>query len=96
MNFVRSYFFPNATLTSFPFLLSKLDSRVIKTLEGHFFTLSECLILMKEMGNWSELHSEKSDFLQNPYFSAIYRLHTELEAFLSSSLHLPSSVGQES
>jgi hypothetical protein len=24
------------------------------------------LILMKEMGNWSELHSEISNFLQNP------------------------------
>ena len=37
MDFVRSYFFPNATLTSFPILSSKLDFSVIKTLERHFF-----------------------------------------------------------
>ena len=78
MDFVRSYFFPNATLTSCPFLSSKLDFPVIKTLERHFFYiewvslqcfgLQEDLILMKEMGNWSEMHSERSNFLQNPYF----------------------------
>ena len=32
------------------------------------FLIKENLILMKEMDNWSELHSEISNFLQNPYF----------------------------
>ena len=41
MDFLRSYFFKNEPLISCPFLSSKLDSTVIKTLERHF--LSECL-----------------------------------------------------
>ena len=35
MDFVRSYFITNETLGSRPFLSSKLDSPVIKTLERH-------------------------------------------------------------
>ena len=42
MDFERSYLLTNETLGSCPFLSSKLYS-VIKTLERHFFTLSECL-----------------------------------------------------
>ena len=41
MGFVRSYFITNETLGSCPFLSSKLDSPVIKTLKRYFFTLSE-------------------------------------------------------
>ena len=42
MDFVRCYFITNETLLgSCPFLSSKLDSPVIKTLKRHFFTLSE-------------------------------------------------------
>ena len=43
MDFLGGHFFKNEPLISCPFLLSKLDSPVIKTLERHFFTLSECL-----------------------------------------------------
>ena len=35
MNFVKNYFFTNAALTSCPFLLSKIDFPVIKTLVKH-------------------------------------------------------------
>ena len=37
MNFLWSYFFKNEPLISCPFLSSKLDSPVMKTLERHFF-----------------------------------------------------------
>ena len=36
MDFLRSNFFKNEPLISWPFLSSKLDSPVIKTLERHF------------------------------------------------------------
>ena len=65
MDFVRSYFFKNEPLISCPFLSSKLDSPVIKTLERLSLNVKKCLsnvlitgelemenlILMKEMGN---------------------------------------------
>ena len=41
MGFVRSYFITNEILGSCPFVSSKLESPVIKTLMRHFFTLSE-------------------------------------------------------
>ena len=41
MDFERSYFFKNETLGSWTLFSSKIDSPVIKTLETHFFTLSE-------------------------------------------------------
>ena len=63
----RRCFFKNEFLISCPFLSTKLDSPVIKTLERHFFSHWVCvspmlwfhenLIWMKEMGNWSEVHS---------------------------------------
>ena len=28
----------------------------------------------QEMFNWSELHSERSNFLQNPYFNNIFKI----------------------
>ena len=31
------------------------------------FWLQDSLIWMKEMGNWSEVHSERNNFLKNPY-----------------------------
>ena len=57
---------------------------VIRQSSGrHFFTLSECLsnVLItgesnfderngQEMFNWSELHSDRNNFLKNPYFSS--------------------------
>ena len=57
MDFVRSYFFTNATLTSRKLFSSKLD-----------WGLSANLILMTKVFNCSELHSQRSNFLQNPYF----------------------------
>ena len=52
MDFVRSYFFTNETLGSW----TKLDSPVIKTLEIHFFTLSECVsnVLITGESNFDE------------------------------------------
>ena len=41
MDFVRSYYFTNETLVSWTLFSQRLDSTVIKTLETHFFTLSE-------------------------------------------------------
>ena len=60
MDFLRSYFFKNETLISFPFLSSKLDTPVIKTLEKHFFTLSECLsnVLITEESNFDERNAQ--------------------------------------
>ena len=62
MNFFRSYFFKNEPLICCPFLSSKLDSPIIKTLHRHslnvkkicspMFWFQENLILMKEMFNW--------------------------------------------
>ena len=70
MDFLRSYFIKNEPLLSRPFLSSKLDSPIIKTLERHFFTLSECLSDVsitgesdfderngQDMFNSSEVHS---------------------------------------
>ena len=56
MDFLRRYFFKNEPLISCPFLSSKLDSPVIKTLERHFFTLSECLsnVLITGESNFDE------------------------------------------
>jgi hypothetical protein len=36
---------------------------------------------MNEMGNWSELHSERSNLLQNPYFREV------IESKKSKTLH---------
>ena len=74
MDFLRTYFFKNEPLISWTFLgtflSSKLDSPVIKTLEGHSLNLkksfSDVLITgesnfddrnVQEMSNWSEVHS---------------------------------------
>ena len=42
MDFLRSYIFKNEPLISCPFLSSKLDSPVIKTLERHSLNLKKC------------------------------------------------------
>ena len=56
MDFVRSYFFTNETLDSWTLFSSKLDSPAIKTLERHFFELSECLsnVLITGESNFDE------------------------------------------
>ena len=56
MDFVRSYFFTNETLGSW----TKLDSPVIKTLEIHFFTLSECVsnVLITGESNFDERNAQ--------------------------------------
>ena len=56
MDFVRSYFFMNETLSSWTLFSSKLDSSVIKKLETHFFTLSECVsnVLITGESNFDE------------------------------------------
>ena len=43
MDFFRSYLFKNEPLISYPFLSSKLDSPVIKTLERHSLNVKKCL-----------------------------------------------------
>ena len=43
MDFFRSYFFKNEPLFSCPFLSSKLDSPIIKTLERHSLNLKKFL-----------------------------------------------------
>jgi hypothetical protein len=60
MDFLRRYFFANEPLISCPFISSKLDSPVIKTLERHFFTLSECLsnILITEESDLDERNGQ--------------------------------------
>ena len=91
MDFVRSDFNMYAPLFSCPLLSSKLDSPVIKTLERHFFTLSECFsnVLIKgesnfdernvqEMFNsWSEVHSQRNNFLKDPYFKHMIQYASE-------------------
>ena len=58
MDFVRSHFFPNKPLTS-------------RSLFHHFGVpgVLEVPQSDKKVFNWSEVHSERSDFLQNPYFN---------------------------
>ena len=77
MDFVRK-FFPNATLTSWTFL-------------DHFCHHLWVVLLLhlpksddkngQEMFNWSELHSERSYFLQNMDFSTI-PTHSGIQATL--------------
>ena len=43
MDFLRSYFFKNKPLISCPFLSSKLDYPIIKTLERHSLNVKKCL-----------------------------------------------------
>ena len=61
MDFLRSSFFKNEPLISGAFISSKLDSPVIKTLERHFFTLSECLssVLISGESNFDEKNGQK-------------------------------------
>ena len=67
MDFVISYFFTNATLTSCPLFF------ILSSLLGGF---SVALLLhppksddkIKKVGNWSELHSWRSNFFQYPHF----------------------------
>ena len=57
MDFVRNYFFINKALGSWTLFFSlKLDSPVIKTLERHFFELSECVsnVLITEESDFDE------------------------------------------
>ena len=82
MDFLRSYLFKNEPLISCSFLLSKLDSPVIKTLERHSLNVKKCLsnVLItgesnfderngQEIFNWSEVHSYRNNFLKNPHFN---------------------------
>ena len=60
MDFLRRYFLKNEPLISCPFLSSKLDSPVIKTLERHFFTLCKCLfdVLITGESNLNERNGQ--------------------------------------
>ena len=49
MNFLRSHFFKNEPLISCPFLSSKLDSPLIKTLERHSNFLKNPYFSQKKM-----------------------------------------------
>ena len=77
MNFVRSYFFTNETLGSWTLFSSRLDSPVIKTLETHFFTLSECVsnVLITGESNFDEKKcSTAQSFIRKEVTS--YKIHT--------------------
>jgi hypothetical protein len=88
MDFLKSYFFKNKPLISCPFLSSKLDSPLIKTLERHslnvkkVFWLQDNLILRKEMDNWSVVHSWRNNFLKNPYSNGFLTLNFEFTSGL--------------
>ena len=73
MGFVRSYFFTNETLGRWTLFSSKLDSPVIKTLETHFFTLSECVsnVLITGESNFDEKMSNCPEFCVTQYFTGI-------------------------
>ena len=73
MDFVRSYFFTNETLDSWTLFSSKLDSPTIKTLETHFFTLSECVsnVLITGESNFDEKMSNRPEFCVTQYFTGI-------------------------
>ena len=60
MDFLGSHFFKNEPLISCPFLLSKLDSPVIKTLERHFFTLSLSNVLITGASNFDERNVQRN------------------------------------
>ena len=91
-----SYFW-NEPLISCPFLSSKLDSPVIKTLERHFFTLSDCLsnVLITRESNMDEKNGQliggsflKNNFKQNPYFR-IENCYSELVYLLAILFSIP-------
>ena len=80
--FVKVWIFSEVIFLRMNLWSVELDSPAIKTLERHFFTLSECLsnVLIsrdsnfdekngQEMFNWSEVHSWNNNFLKNPLFS---------------------------
>ena len=79
MYFLRCYFFKNEPLIICPFLSSKLDSPVIKTLERHFFYIEWVSLqyfdyrrLWFWWKKWATAQSfickEVPNFLQNPNF----------------------------
>ena len=57
MDLLRSYFFKNESLISCPFLSSKLDSPVIKTLERHSLYVKKCENIVRSSA-WSFVHSD--------------------------------------
>ena len=67
MYFVSSHFFPNVPLTSWTLF--------------HHFGVPVVLEVPKsdeKVFNWSGVHSERSDFLQNPYFRAYLMFSSKL------------------
>ena len=70
MDFLRSYFFRNEPGTSdqlyisWPFLSSKIYSPIIKTLERHFFKLSECHSNVLITGDERNVHLIRGSFLK--------------------------------
>ena len=76
MDFVRSYFFTNEPLSNWTLFSSKLDSHYVPN-----------LILMKTVSNCPEIHSQRSKFLQNSYFSAqsIYFLEQTVKSCIKDN-----------
>ena len=73
MDFLRSRFFKNEPLIIQ--IRFSCNQNIGVTIFLHWvsvspmFLLQENLIWMKEMGNWSEVHPLRNNFLKNPYFS---------------------------
>ena len=88
MDFVRSYFFTNANLTSCPIFF------ILSSLLGGFavaLLLLCCCTHPKVMTKWKKwatgqscIHKEVSNFLQNPHFSWFFH-HLQTEQSQNSS-----------
>ena len=63
MDFFRSYFFNDKPLISFPFLLSELDSPVIKTLERHSLNVKMIFFKKKMLIKFLEFGKTKTTYL---------------------------------
>ena len=87
------------------FFSSNLDSLVIKTMERHFSTLSECPSNILITGgcksveknghvifNWSQVHSKKNKFLKNPYFNSPPIPSSDLPPALHVSIAGPAKL----
>ena len=78
MDFLRSYFFKNEPLISCPFISSKLDSPVIKTLERHSLNVKKCLsnVLIKGESN---LDKRNGQLAEPPTYTAgaVRKLNSE-------------------
>ena len=92
MDFLRSYFFKNEPLISCPFLSSKLDSPVIKTLERHSLNVKKCLsnVLITGESNLDKRNGQliRGSFLKKELLkkSILYKHRSSIKTPIESNM----------